>query len=166
MSTTVRTYRHGTLKLKDGTPQEMTVTLLDGGWSGAIKGKPIIPIIDRGVVDQVIFGDNELLPFSFTTNFRELYGESAAVLTATLTPYEFITADTNNTLTTALLSVDATQEPYLFDAELTIANPTGSGSEVFTWGECYCPSIRFEEGLPNKLSFEGECQSFTPSSTI
>lgn len=171
MPKVVRSYRHGTLVLKDGTgtPKTKTVRLLDGGLKATIFDRPMMPIVERGLPVQWIYGDAVPLPFSMSLNFSELVGESSSSTADDLREYEFMTMVDNNAGVTLVSTDAANSEPPTFTMELTITNPVGTGTEVATWTKCVTPKFDLEEGMPNKLNIEGMClnyQNFAVTSTV
>lgn len=167
MVNTVRTIRHGTLKFKDGGTSVLTLSKLEGGISGDMYKRSIAPILDRGSISEAIYLDDEMLTVSLTFQFREFYGESAGTGTATssLKEWEFALNDKNNAGIT-LTKVDATQDVFNINIELTTSNPVGSGSEVITWQKAVVVEAKFDEGYPNKLSMTFMAQAKSISSTI
>lgn len=168
MGSTVRTIRHGTLKFKDGGTNVLTLSKVDGGISDAdMYNQGVQAILDRGSIAEAIYLDNEMLSVSFSLQFNEFYGESAGTTASpsSLKPWEFLLNDKNNSGIT-LTKIDATQDVFNINIELTISNPVGSGSEVITWVRCVPSNVKFSEGYPNKLSFSIVAQSKTISSTI
>lgn len=156
-----RNLRDGQIKIKDGTtptPLSVTLTLEEGDLSFSVK-KEYKQIRDRGALDHVRAGDEQVVPVSFSIKL-----DRVSEATSPVTLYDALRKVRS---AAAWVSVAGAGEPYAVIIEFTVLDPAGGADdEVITFAKFFPEDVTFAEGDDyNTLSVSGFSFETAPAIT-
>lgn len=151
MATVTKNLRDAVLKIQDATPttpNEVTVAIEQGDlkWT---EEHPIIEVLDRGVLDHVRTGDEVSVKGSFSVKFCQFLKQTSETVPGV---YEALTRKGS---ATGWVSTNTAACTYACKLEFTINDcVTANQDEKIVFAKVFVTKISFEEGDPDKLSFD------------
>jgi len=160
--TTTKNLRDGALTITDGTgvPNTITVPFVDGDFSWSRK-QNVIAVFDRGTFSHFRQGDQELVTWSFTCKYNQLYSQNGDDESA----YEALWQEENASAWTTVTDGDANEtDVYCVDLELTVTNAKDAATETMKIEEAVILDSSFAEGDEyNTLSMSGIAGCVAPT---
>jgi hypothetical protein len=151
--TTTKNLRDGSLTIQDDSgTNSITVPFVDGDFSWSRK-QNVIAVFDRGTFSHFRQGDDELMTWSFTCKYNQLYAQNLDDEAA----YEALWQEENASGWTSVTSGDANEtDVYCVDLVLTVTNAKDDATETMTISEAVIQSCDFAEGDEyNTLTMSG-----------
>jgi len=156
-----RNMQDGSLKIKDGGSNELTIPVMEGDLS-FVETTEAPVIMNRGTLYGMATPQETPLELSFTLKFEEWQGKSASG--SDPSPVDAL----RNRGNASTWSGTLTCGPYTVDLEFTISKPcsaAGEEDEVLTFADFHCDRLEFSEGEEyNTIAVSGRALVVYPAS--
>ena len=151
VSGVIGTKRDGTIKLTDGGPTNLTITLDVGDFAFDDGSKASRVVLrDRGAICGLRFGDDEVIALSFSAHFTEFTNSSANIL------LDFCYKRGN--MDGGVSTGGSGYEPFLVTVTYTCDKTSlGDGVAAVAIFSKVLLIASFSEGESDTLSITGEC---------
>lgn len=158
-STAVRSYRDGSITLKDGagTPKTCVAPCMKGDLKWDITNDYKV-VSCRGVPTGWVKGDKVPCKFSFSGYMAQLAQKTVASGDPT-TLYEMLTNRSSYFTST----ISGSGDVFALDLVFTIASPAGTSDETVTFEDCVFTKISCSEADENMIQVEGMCLAEMPT---
>jgi len=157
----VRNLKNGSLKIKDGGTNELTIPIEEGNVSFTVRDEASV-VTNRGTLASFGTPLEEPMEVSFGIKFEEWQGKS--LTGADPSPVDALKKWGN----ASAWESTTTCGPYTVDLEFTIEEPCTSATdqqEVLTFPDFHADELAFEEGEEfNLITVRGRCLAVKPTS--
>jgi len=157
----IRNLKNGSLKIKDGGSNELTIPIEEGNVSFTVRDEAGV-VTNRGALAGFSTPLEEAMEVSFGIKFEEWQGKSASG--ASPSPVDALKKWGN----ASSWASTTTCGPFTVDLEFTISKPctaAGEEDEVLTLPDFHADELSFEEGEEyNMITVRGRCLAVKPTS--